>query len=484
MLLIAFLAYTLLIFAVTWITSRKANNDTFFTGNRRSPWFVVAYGMIGASLSGVTFMSVPGNVLAQRFYYMPMVFGFLAGYMIIALVLMPLYYRMNLTSIYTFLEKRFGLFTYKSGAAFFILSRTLGATLRMFLVVSVLHLFILDSLGVPFWVAGLLFVVLILLYTLKGGIKTIVWTDMLQTTFMLLAVIICVITICRQLDWDASEMFAQVKASGYARMFDTEWLSKTHYLKQFLSGMFVCIAMTGLDQEMMQKNLSCKNIRDAQKNMFTFSAILVVVNYLFLLLGAVLILFAQQKGLTFADTDRIFPTIAIEHLGPFAGLVFIIGLISAAYPSADGALTSLTTSICIDMVGMDKKTDWDEQKKKKVRYIIHLSMAFLFLLLIIFYNAVKNDAIINLVYAVASYTYGPLLGFFFFGILTRYQVRDKMMPVVAILSPLCCFALDVLFQAWFDFGFGFTLLIVNGTLTFAGMWLFRIQKNSPNLPAQ
>ncbi len=475
LLLLVFLAYTLLIFAVTWITSRKANNDTFFTGNHRSPWFVVAYGMIGASLSGVTFMSVPGNVFSQNFYYMPMVFGFLAGYAIIALVLMPLYYRMNLTSIYTYLEKRFGFFTYKSGAAFFILSRTLGATLRMFLVVSVLHIFILEKLGVPFWVAGLLFVTLILLYTIKGGIKTIVWTDMLQTTFMLLAMVICVVAICRQLNWSFGDMLVQVRASGYARIFDTEWLSKTHYLKQFLSGMFICIAMTGLDQEMMQKNLSCKNIKDAQKNMFTFSGILVVVNFLFLLLGAVLLLFAQQKGLTFADTDRIFPTIAIEHLGTFAGLVFIIGLISAAYPSADGALTSLTTSFCIDIVGMDKKTKWNEDKKKKVRYIIHLSLAVLFLLLIIFYNVVKNDAIINLVYAVAAYTYGPLLGFFFFGILTKYQVRDCAMPFVAILSPALCFVLDLLFQKYLHFGFGFTLLILNGALTFLGMWIFKFK---------
>ena len=473
LLLIVFLAYTLLIFAVTWITSRKANNETFFTGNRRSPWFVVAYGMIGASLSGVTFMSVPGNVFSQNFYYMPMVFGFLAGYVIIALVLMPLYYRMNLTSIYTYLEKRFGFFTYKSGAAFFILSRTLGATLRMFLVVSVLHIFILQNLGVPFWVAGLIFVALILLYTVKGGIKTIVWTDMLQTTFMLIAVIICVVCICQQMNWSFGDMFAQVKSSGYAKMFDTSWLSKTHFLKQFLSGMFVCIAMTGLDQEMMQKNLSCKNIKDAQKNMFTFSGILVVVNFLFLLLGAVLVLFVQQKGLTFADTDTIFPTVAIEHLGVFAGLIFIIGLISAAYPSADGALTSLTTSFCIDIVGMNKKENWNEQKKKKVRYAIHFSLAFLFLLLIIFYNLVKNDAVIDLVYAVASYTYGPLLGFFFFGILTKYQVRDKMIPVVAILSPMCCYLLDFLLYEYFKFGFGFTLLILNGLLTFFGMWIFR-----------
>jgi Na+/proline symporter len=470
---IVFIAYTLLIFAVTWITSRHANNDTYFTGNRRSPWFVVAYGMIGASLSGVTFMSVPGNVATQNFYYMPMVFGFFVGYIIITTVLMPLYYRMKLTSIYTYLEKRFGFFTYKSGAAFFILSRTLGATLRMFLVVSVLHVFILDHLGIPFWVAGLIFVVLILLYTFEGGIKTIVWTDMLQTTFMLLAVIFSVIAICQDLDWGFGDMIAQVKESGKAKMFDTDWSSKTHFLKQFLSGMFVCIAMTGLDQEMMQKNLSCKNIKDAQKNMATFSGILVAVNFLFLLLGAVLVIYIQQKGLIFSDTDLIFPTVAINHLGSVAGLIFIIGLISAAYPSADGALTSLTTSFCIDMIGLEKKKEWDEKRKKKIRYAVHLSFALLFLLLIIFYNAVKNDAVINLVYAVASYTYGPLLGFFFFGIVTKYQVRDKAMPFIAVLSPILCYGLDWIFTHYLNFGFGFTLLIVNGLFTFTGMYLCR-----------
>ncbi len=472
LILISFILYTALLFLITNITSRRASNETYFRADRKSPWPVVAYGMIGASLSGVTFMSVPGNVLAQNFYYMPMVFGFLAGYMVIALVLMPLYYKMNLTSIYTYLEKRFGNHTYKTGAAFFILSRTLGATLRMFLVVSVLHIFILQNFGIPFWIGGLLFVILILLYTFKGGIKTIVWTDMLQTTFMLLAVVVCVVCIAKEMDWSFKEMVGHVANSGYARMFDTEWLSKTHYLKQFLSGMFVCIAMTGLDQEMMQKNLSCKSLKDAQKNMFTFSGILVVVNLLFLLLGAVLVLFIQQKGLVFADTDRIFPTVAFEHLGPIVGLIFFIGLISAAYPSADGALTSLTTSFCIDMLGMQKK-DWTEVKKRKVRYIVHFSFAALFLLLIIFYNVVKNDAIINLVYAVASYTYGPLLGLFFFGILTKYQVKDKATPYIAILSPILCFALDFIFQQCFNFGFGFTLLIFNGLFTFAGLWLCR-----------
>lgn len=473
LLAIVFIAYTLLIFGVTWITSRHADNDTYFTGNRRSPWFVVAYGMIGASLSGVTFMSVPGNVSNQAFYYMPMVLGFLAGYLIIATVLMPLYYKMQLTSIYTYLEKRFGFFTYKSGASFFILSRTLGATLRMFLVVSVLHTFILKQFGIPFWVAGLIFVVLIILYTFEGGIKTIVWTDTLQTTFMLLAVVFSVIAICREMDWSFSEVITQVSNSGYARWFDTDWNSKTHFLKQFLGGVFVCVAMTGLDQEMMQKNLSCRNLKDAQKNMFTFSGILVVVNFLFMVLGAVLALYVKSRGWSFEDTDLIFPTVAINHLGTLAGLIFIIGLISAAYPSADGALTSLTTSFCIDIIGLEKRQDWSEQKKKKIRYTVHLSFALLFLLLIIFFNSVKNDAIINLVYTVAAYTYGPLLGFFFFGLLTKYQVRDKAMPYVAILSPLLCYALDWLSLRYLNFGFGFTLLIVNGMLTFTGMWMWR-----------
>ncbi|MCL2097373.1 MAG: sodium:solute symporter [Bacteroidales bacterium] len=473
LLAIVFIAYTLLIFAVTWVTSRRATNDTYFIGNRRSPWFVVAYGMIGASLSGVTFMSVPGNVQTQGFYYMPMVLGFFVGYLIIATVLMPLYYRMQLTSIYGYLERRFGFFTYKSGASFFILSRTLGATLRMFLVVSVLHTFILKQFGVPFWVAGLIFVMLIILYTFEGGIKTIVWTDMLQTTFMLLAVIFCIITISREMEWNLPEMMSQISSSGYMKWIDTDWSSKTHFLKQFLSGVFVCVAMTGLDQEMMQKNLSCRNLKDAKKNMFTFSSIIVVVNFLFLSLGAVLALYIQQKGLHFADTDLIFPTVAFEHLGSIAGLIFIIGLISAAYPSADGALTSLTTSFCIDIIGLEKKTAWTEQKKKKVRYSIHLLFALVFLLLIIFYNAVKNDAIINLVYTVAAYTYGPLLGFFFFGILTKHQVRDIYMPVIAIASPVLCYVLDLVCTQYLNFGFGFTLLIVNGGLTYAGMYLFR-----------
>ncbi len=473
LLAIVFIAYSLVIFMVTWITSRHANNDTYFTGNHRSPWFVVAYGMIGASLSGVTFMSAPGNVQKESFFYMPMVLGFLVGYIVIATVLMPLYYRMRLTSIYGYLERRFGFFSYKSGASFFILSRTLGATLRMFLVVSVLHTFILQQFGIPFWVAGLIFVILIILYTFEGGIKTIVWTDMLQTTFMLLAVVFCTITICREMNWSFSDMYAQLTQSNYVKWIDTNWSSDTHFLKQFLSGVFVCIAMTGLDQEMMQKNLSCSNLKNAQKNMFTFSGILVLVNLLLLSLGAILAIYVQQKGLQFSDTDLIFPTVAIHHLGSIAGLIFIIGLISAAYPSADGALTSLTTSFCIDIIGMEKKSQWPEKKKKSVRYVVHLSFACLFLLLMIFYNVVKDAAIINLVYKVASYTYGPLLGLFFFGILTKHQVRDKYVPGIVVASPILCFLLDQACRNHLKFGFGFTLLIVNGMLTYIGMYLYR-----------
>ncbi|MDD3468886.1 MAG: sodium:solute symporter [Thermoguttaceae bacterium] len=476
-----FVAYTLLIFAVTWLTSRRATNATFFVGNRQSPWFVVAYGMIGASLSGVTFMSVPGMVAKQNYYYMPMVFGFFCGYLIVATVLMPLYYRMNLTSIYGYLESRFGFCSYKTGAAFFILSRTLGATLRMFLVVEVLYLFILRQFGMPFWVAALIFILLIVAYTFEGGIKTIVWTDTLQTTFMLLAVVVSIYFISREMKWDFATLCTSVTGSPYFRFFDTDWRSTSFFLKQFFSGIVVTIAMTGLDQEMMQKNLSCKNIHDAQKNMFVFSGILIVMNFLFLTLGAVLMIYLHSSGTANSDqltqwimanqTDRIFPTVAFEHLGTVAGLVFFIGLISSAYPSADGALTSLTTSFCIDVLGMNRRTDWDETKRKRVRYFVHLSFAVLFLLLILFFNAVRNDSIINLVYAIASYTYGPLLGLFFFGILTRRRLRDGWVPFIAVLSPILCFICDYYGKKNFGFSFGFTLLIVNGMCTFIGCGL-------------
>lgn len=479
LLLGVFVAYTAMLFLVSWITSRKADSNTYFKGNNKSPWFIVAYGMIGASISGVTFVSVPGQVLVQNFYYMPLVFGFLVGYAIIALVLLPMYYRMNLTSIYTYLEKRFGFYTYKTGASFFILSRVLGAAVRVFVVVLVLYGFIPEAANVPFWVVATIFMTLIFLYTFKGGIKTIVWTDTLQTTFMLLAVVVTIIFVARELGLSFSGMFSAIGDAGYMKMANWDWAAGTNVVKQFVAGIFITVAMTGLDQEMMQKNLSCKNIKEAQKNMFTTSGIMVVVNFMFLILGAVLAMFITSKtgGLSGMEalnafglekTDTIFGTIATQYLGTGVALIFAVGLISASYPSAGGALTSLTTSWCIDFVGFNKRTDLTDQKKKSIRYKAHTTFTIIFIIIIVILYVISNKAVIDLVYAIAAYTYGPLLGFFFFGLWTKYQVRDKVMPYVAIASPIICFLIQT-----FVFDFGFSLLIVNGLLTFLGMFIFR-----------
>lgn len=469
-----FLLYTVLIFVVTYITSRKADNQSFFIGNKVSPWYVVAYGMIGASLSGVTFMSIPGWVKDTQFSYMMVVFGYLVGYFVIATVLLPLYYKMNLTSIYTYLEKRFGFWTYKTGAGFFILSRTLGASLRMFLVVNVLQVFVFDPWGVPFWVNVLMFVTLILLYTYKGGIKTIVWTDTLQTTFMILAVVLSIVFIGKELNLGLGQMISKIWDSDASRMIITDWHDKRHFIKQFFSGIFIAIVMTGLDQEMMQKNLSCRNLREAQINMFTFSGTLVFVNFMFLCLGAVLLMYAQTNGISVAATDDLFPKIAIQYLGPIAGVVFLIGLISAAYPSADGALTSLTTSFCIDFFGFNRRNDLTDVQKKKIRYIVHFSMAAVFLLVIIYFRSINDKAIIDKLFTIAGYTYGPLLGFFSFGLFTKYQVRDRFVPVIAIASPVICYILSDNSVQWLNgYKFGFELLIVNGLLTFVGLYLAR-----------
>jgi Na+/proline symporter len=477
LLLGVFVLYTAMLFLVSWITSRKADSNTYFKGNNKSPWFIVAYGMIGASISGVTFISVPGKVLVDNFYYMPLVFGFLVGYAIIALVLLPLYYRMNLTSIYTYLEKRFGFFTYKTGASFFILSRVLGAAVRIFVVVLVLYGFIPREMHVPFWVVAVIFMILIFLYTYKGGVKTIVWTDTLQTTFMILAVIITIVAVSKSLGFGFFEMLGKVVNSDTSNMFNWNWGAGTNALKQFVSGIFITVAMTGLDQEMMQKNLSCRNIKAAQKNMFTTSGIMVVVNYMFLILGAVLAMFVAQQGgleaMGLSKTDQIFGEIATNYLGIGVALVFAVGLISASYPSAGGALTSLTTSWCIDFVGFNSRTDLTDSDKKRIRYRTHTIFTVIFIAIIVILNIINNTAVIDLVYMIAAYTYGPLLGFFFFGLWTKYQVRDKVMPYIAILSPILCFVLDWVGKHYFGFGFGFTLLIFNGMFTFIGMFLFR-----------
>ena len=485
-LLTAFTLYTALLFFISWLTSRKADSGSYFLGNKKSPWFIVAYGMVGTSISGVTFISVPGNVLNQCFYYMPLVLGFVIGYIVIAQVLMPLYYKMNLTSIYTYLEHRFGVFTYRTGAVVFMVSRILGAAVRIFVVVLVLHAF-LPAGSVPFWIVAFIFMLLIFLYTFKGGVKTIIWTDVLQTTFMLLAIFLTVFFVCKEMGWSFGGMVNAVSSSDYSKWLDWNWNSPTNVIKQLIAGAFISIAMTGLDQEMMQKNLSCKTLKDAQKNIYTTTFTIVVVNLFFLLLGAVLAIYVHanlggMEGVGLADamgvfskaqTDKLFPTIASQYLGLGVGLFFIIGLISASYPSAGGALTSLTTSFCIDFVGFNKREALTQERKNKIRKMAHAAFAILFFILIVALFFLNNDTVIDLVYKLASYTYGPLLGFFFFGILTKYKVRDRFMPYIAILSPILCYLLDTAGKHWFGFGFGFTILIMNGLFTFLGMWLCR-----------
>jgi Na+/proline symporter len=404
---------------------------------------------------------------------MVVVFGYLFGYFVIALVLLPLYYRLKLTSIYTFLEQRFGFWSYKTGAGFFILSRTLGASLRMFLVINVLQVFVFDSWNIPFWVNVLIFIILIILYTLKGGIKTIIWTDTLQTTFMLLAVVLSIIYICKGLGKPVSELMPVIREEGLSKVFITDWHHERFFIKQFLSGMFITIVMTGLDQEMMQKNLSCRNIKEAQKNMFTFSGILVFVNLLFLFLGALLVIYSQKMNVTVASTDVLFPTIALRYLGPMAGVVFLIGLISAAFPSADGALTSLTTSFSIDFLGLDKRAGLTEKSKTRIRYIVHISIALIFFVCILIFRSLNDKAVIDKLFTIAGYTYGPLLGLFSFGLFTKRKVLDKATPVIAILSPVICYILSKYSVELFNgYKFGFELLLLNGLITFCGLWVF------------
>ena len=468
-----FLIYTLVLFSVTWFTARKADSQSFFIGNKISPWFVVAYGMIGASLSGVTFMSVPGWVKDTQFSYMVVVLGYLFGYFVIALVLLPLYYRLKLTSIYSYLEQRFGFWSYKTGAGFFILSRTLGASLRMFLVINVLQIFVFDAWHIPFWINVFVFITLIILYTLKGGIRTIIWTDTLQTTFMLLAVVLSVIYIGKNLHIPVLKLVSIVKESPVSKMFITDWHHPRFFLKQFFSGMFITIVMTGLDQEMMQKNLSCRNIKEAQKNMFTFSGILMMVNLLFLFLGALLLIFIQSKNIQVASSDDIFPTIAIRYLGPVAGVVFLIGLISAAFPSADGALTSLTTCVSIDFLGLERREGISDKAKTRIRYTVHLTIAMVFFISVLIFSRLNDRAVIDKLFTIAGYTYGPLLGLYSFGLFTKRIVNDKITPAIAIFSPVACFFLSKYSAELFNgYKFGFELLLLNGLLTFVGLFLF------------
>ncbi|MCK5856822.1 MAG: sodium:solute symporter [Bacteroidales bacterium] len=470
-----YVIYSLLLFAISHFTSRKSNNDSFFRGNRNSPWYLVAYGMIGASLSGVTFISVPGAVGKGHFSYMVMVLGYLVGYYVIIKVLLPLYYRLNLTSIYTYLESRFGVFSYKSGAAYFLLSRVIGASFRMYIVVNVLQYFVLDHYNIPFWLTVFLFMMLIQLYTMKAGIKTIVWTDTLQTTFMLASVGVAIYFISSKMNLSLGALIQQVSQSDYSEVIVGDWNEKRHFIKQFFSGMFITIVMTGLDQDMMQKNLTCRNIGEAQKNVSWMSISLVPINLIFLFLGAALFLYANSLGVAIPDKpDHLFPLMAFEHMGLAAGIVFIVGLIAAAYSSADSALTALTTSVSVDLFDMEKRTDWDETKKVRIRKTIHVGISFVLLAVIVIFGSFNKDSVINELFAIAGLTYGPLLGLFAFGLFTKYKIRDYLVPIVVIAAPIASYILKIYSKEWFNgYEFGFELLIVNGLFTFIGLFIIR-----------
>lgn len=467
--------YSALLFFVVWLTSRGADNESYFIGNRSSKWYVVAYGMIGASLSGVTFMSVPGWVGSTGLSYMMVVLGYLLGYAVIAGVLLPVYYRMRLTSIYSYLEQRFGFWSYKTGAFYFIVSRTIGASFRLYIVVNVLQTFVFDAWGVPFAVTVGIFILLILLYTYKGGVKTIVWTDTLQTTFMLLSLVLSIVLILDRLGWSWGELINQLSVGPYARWVITDVNAPNYVWKHFFGGMFIAIAMTGLDQEMMQKNISVRTLKESQKNMISFSLVLVLVNLLFLSLGILLYNFVSTEGIAtpLRTSDDLFPTIALQHLGVLSAVFFIIGLISAAYPSADGALTALTASCCIDFLGMERKP-WSKEKKEKTRYIVHFAFALLLLLVIVVFRLINNDAVIGILFKAAGYTYGPLLGLYAFGLLTKLATRDAAVPLICLLSPIICYWLNEQAPLWWNgYKFGFELIILNGAITFIGLWILR-----------
>lgn len=488
--LIVLLLYFAMLIGVAWLTGRGVSNEGFFLANRKVPWYVVAYAMIGTSISGVTFISIPGKVggtgLNMAFSYMQVVFGYLLGYLFIATVLMPLYYRLQLTSIYGYLEQRLGHGSYKTGAGFFLLSRTMGSATRMFLAATVLQAFVFQHLGVPFPLTVALMLALIYAYTFKGGLKTIIWTDTIMTTFFLAALIFTVITIGQALHLSWNEIVPTVMNGQYGKMFffDNFLTDPNHFVKQFFSGALIAIAMTGLDQDLMQKNLACKNIKEAQKNMFVFCIYLVIINFLFLTLGALLYLYADalKMGIP-ARTDYLYPTIAFEHLSAATGIFFILGLIASTYASSDSALTALTTSFCVDFLNFEKKAAGaegaHEGKQGRIRTLVHLGFSVLFVVIILILDAVSSDAVINLIFRIAGYTYGPLLGLFSFGLFTSRQLNQYAIPIgkfklplvllICVAAPAITWLIEVTCKQWLDVGF--LNILLNGIVTFAGLML-------------
>ena len=484
------IGYFLLLLTVAYFTSRGSNNESFFIGNRNSNWMLVAFGMIGTSLSGVTFVSVPGLVGTSNFFYFQIVLGYLLGYIVIAFVLIPLYYKMNLTSIYTYLEKRFGINAHKAGASFFILSRVVGATARLYLVISVLQIFIFDKMNIPFELTAFVILILILLYTFEGGVKTIIYTDTLQTTGMLLGLVVCIIVIVKAMGTDFSGALSMMHDKGYTKVFNTDVKAGSFFMKHIIGGMFIAITMTGLDQEMMQKNISVKNIKDSQKNIMSFTAVLMVVNLLFLFLGGILYLYANANNIT-TPPDDLFPTIALsDAFSGTIGILFIIALISALFPSVDGAITSLTSCFCIDILGINKK-EGTEKEKKRTRLKVHFSFAAVFFLMVLLFKAINDKLIIDFILKFAGITYGPLLGLFSFGILTKRILNEKLIWTVCIIAPLMVLGLDMLSSPEFyekklhltlglksisqtlfhGYKIGNELILINGLFTFIGLWL-------------
>lgn len=481
--LLLILAYFAVLLVISYFTGKDDSNEVFFQAAKQSPWYVVAFGMVGASLSGVTFISVPGWVDASQFSYMQVVLGYLVGYFVVAFVLLPIYYNFNVTSIYEYLEGRFGTVSYKTGAFFFFVSRVLGASFRLFLVAMVLQQFVFDSYGVPFEITVILSILLIWIYTNRGGIKTIVWTDTLQTLFMILAVCLSIYFINQELQWSFSDFLASDELKAYNKTFFTDsLLAKNHFLKSFLGGMFITICMTGLDQDMMQKNLTCRNLKEAQKNMVSFSFVLVGVTFLFMLLGALLFIYAKKNGVAIPlmdgnpKTDLLFPEIALNNgLSLTLAVTFLLGLIAAAYSSADSALTSLTTSFCIDFLNIKK---YPQAEQKRIRKRTHIGMSVLLVVVIIIFKYVLTSNVIDSLLVVAGYTYGPLLGLFAFGIFTKFRIRDRYVWIIALASVgISAILGNIPASSLGGYQVGYELLPINGLLTFLGLVLIRSKKN-------
>jgi Na+/proline symporter len=480
--LIILVVYFGMLITVSIYTSKGADTNTFFTANRQSPWYLVAFGMIGTSLSGVTFVSVPGAVANIQFSYFQVVIGYILGYFVIGTVLMPLYYRLNLISIYSYLEQRFGFWSYKTGSGFFLLSRTIGSAVRLYVAAQVLQLALFKPLGVPFEVAVAITIFLIWIYTFKGGVKTIIVTDTLQTFFLITAVVLTIFLVSNELNLDGfGGIWNAVQKSGYSKIFYWETNDPKNFFKQFFAGVFIAIVMTGLDQDLMQKNLTCKNIGEAQKNMFWFVVVLVIVNFLFLSLGALLYVYAEAQGIPApAKTDEFYPMLALNHLGIVVGITFLLGITAATYASSDSALTALTTAFCIDFMNIEKRP---EAKRSTIKFWVHVGFSVVFYIVILIFNRLNSKEVITAVFDLAGYTYGPLLGLFSFGAFLKRPVIDKWVPLVCLLAPVLTYIINDHSAEWFGgYKFGFERLIINGLITFAGLWLLHDRKAKRHVP--